>query len=298
MMSLKEAYCTLGAKRSDNLEKIKHIYRNRVRSLHPDLNPTLSCDMISKVNVAYDIIKEYLSNNNIANNDDFEVDDEELSIIAQKLDASISELRNTFNVFKKTNNYSGNILDYYNDIISKYYDKKNMIIDLYKQLHSNYNGGLLFVITQYLENTNKDISIEQWLTSLVKTKEMCEKIGTKPAFLHKQFILDQEKGYNKEFLPWLKTVSEDINILSESGDNYVTSLYKYWDFQSNGYTGAFVDYLEQQVLYKKYNCSAEEIILKLYHIARNEGMDSSLAEYIGALMGEFDRDPKTKKLYS
>ena len=301
MLTLREAVQILGINSMDFTEKdLLNGYRIAARKYHTDLNPDAQSEKMYKVNEAHTILKEYLKNKsetiNTNSSREKKYEDpykEQVTEYAKKFDLSYPEARYRYDTYKKRTNYTGSIIDYYENLITKYYKNKDLIFSLYNEIRV-FNGSLTYIIDEYEDNNkDKSVSIIEWLQNKVSEKRLSEILNINIKELVYAYQNDQTYGYKNTFNEYIKELYSFIATtnLKEINYNFIKANYK--REISNGKNKAFIDYLkiklQIELLKRQTDTNSDELLYRVFEILNN---NNSLNETVEELKGKVFKKTK------
>lgn len=105
-----------------------------------------------------------------------------------------------------------------------------------------------------------------------------------------EFVL---QGYNDLFIDWLKLRIKEKDLIIRTGLVNARDLYN--SAKDNGYTGSYMQWLDQQIFYKENNVSSDEIINRLYKRAIENGYNESINGFLSYIDVIDSKQKKVKK---
>jgi len=262
------------------VKDLSNSYKIAAKKFHPDINQDAQTDRMYIVNEAHTILKEYLKNRSdksetINKSKKTEKKQEEpnretVVKYAKKFDISYSEAKYRYDTFKTRTNYTGSIIDYYENLMTKYYEHKDLIFELYNELKA-FNGSLTYIIDEY-EDSQKDrnISIIEWLQNRVTEKKVAQILNINIREIACAYQNDQTYGYDSTYTDYVKKLYSFITELNLEKNNYNYLKEKYKRKLANSKSKTFIDYLEIKIkielLKKQINSDSDDLLYEVFEI--------------------------------
>jgi len=262
------------------VKDLSNSYKIAAKKFHPDINQDAQTDRMYIVNEAHTILKEYLKNRSdksetINKSKKTEKKQEEpnretVVKYAKKFDISYSEAKYRYDTFKTRTNYTGSIIDYYENLMTKYYEHKDLIFELYNELKA-FNGSLTYIIDEY-EDSQKDrnISIIEWLQNRVTEKKVAQILNINIREIACAYQNDQTYGYDSTYTDYVKKLYSFITELNLEKNNYNYLKEKYKRKLANSKSKTFIDYLEIklkiELLKKQINSDSDDLLYEVFEI--------------------------------
>lgn len=259
---------------------LSNSYKIAAKKFHPDINQDVQTDRMYIVNEAHTILKEYLktrrdksetiNKNKKAEKKQEEPNRETVVKYAKKFDISYSEAKYRYDTFKTRTNYKGSIIDYYENLMTKYYEHKDLIFELYNELKA-FNGSLTYIIDEY-EDSQKDrnISIIEWLQNRVTEKKVAQILNINIREIACAYQNDQTYGYDSTYTDYVKKIYSFITELNLEKNNYNYLKEKYKRKLANSKSKTFIDYLEIklkiELLKKQINSDSDDLLYEVFEI--------------------------------